>query len=730
MIGCSGSDDLGPGTDTYNRTVSAFYAGVAAMEVGEDSRAMAKLTLVTEIAPNEPASWANLSLMALRRNELELAQQHLSRAMELDSSQSAILLLGAAHARMVGDEKMQMRYLRRAVSSDPMNSRALFELIEILPNDSKEIDSLMNQLKLASATNTAIILKQIEQSAVNGPPNSDLIDELDQYSWGADVKDQIENLRGATSQDETTLQLAFLRNILLIEPQYRQDLEEVRVSIERVGDPITQLITIESPSSSPSPRDDSLQFVNDELFAEDQTLILKSIQQKWISAIALGNDALPAIFFAGKDSIKTPRAEAWSAPEMSGHDAVAGVDYNFDFRTDLVMVGRNGLSVLRQDSLERFNDATEELNLDDALSNASYTGVWAADLDLEGDLDLILNNASDGLITLRNNGDGTFERANWFEITPKIHAFTWADLDQDGDPDAALLDAEGTLTIMYNDRQGRFTPSTLPNQSTSFLDVTISDTNRDGKIELLAVTKTGHIQRIALGSHPSVDVLAETDFTSPETQLLTGDIDNNGGKDLILTSEGITQVLLQDHDDQFYQHESTLAIETFALSATRFPGRLDLIGIDADGSPVRYGVLTNKGYHWKQIQPRAAQAVGDQRINSFGIGGEVELRAGLLYQKQSITQPIIHFGLGTQTLADVARITWPNGSVQAEFDLLSDEIVSATQRLKGSCPWLFTWNGQEMTFVTDFIWRSPLGLRINAQETAGIMTTEDWVKRR
>jgi hypothetical protein len=50
--------------------------------------------------------------------------------------------------------------------------------------------------------------------------------------------------------------------------------------------------------------------------------------------------------------------------------------------------------------------------------------------------------------------------------------------------------------------------------------------------------------------------------------------------------------------------------------------------------------------------------------------------------------------------------------------------------LKGSCPWLFTYDGEKMRFVTDFIWRSPLGLRINAQETAGIMTTEDRVKIR
>ena len=35
-----------------------------------------------------------------------------------------------------------------------------------------------------------------------------------------------------------------------------------------------------------------------------------------------------------------------------------------------------------------------------------------------------------------------------------------------------------------------------------------------------------------------------------------------------------------------------------------------------------------------------------------------------------------------------------------------------------------------MTFVTDFLWRSPLGLRINAQDTAGVTQTEDWVRIR
>jgi hypothetical protein len=81
-------------------------------------------------------------------------------------------------------------------------------------------------------------------------------------------------------------------------------------------------------------------------------------------------------------------------------------------------------------------------------------------------------------------------------------------------------------------------------------------------------------------------------------------------------------------------------------------------------------------------------------------------------------------------VAEVARIIWPNGILQSEFDLAADSTINASQRLKGSCPWLFAWNGTAMNFVTDFIWRSPLGLRINAQATADVQMTEDWVRIR
>ncbi len=105
------------------------------------------------------------------------------------------------------------------------------------------------------------------------------------------------------------IQMAFLRNILLSEPQYRQDLTEVRVSIERVGDPVARFIRLVNPSSSPAPRDDSLKIV------VDQQLVTSDSSQEWISAIALGNAALPAIFLC-RDGFRqdAPRRSVGSSP--------------------------------------------------------------------------------------------------------------------------------------------------------------------------------------------------------------------------------------------------------------------------------------------------------------------------------------------------------------------------------------------------------------------------------
>src|SRR5678815_685224 len=48
----------------YNEIVRTFYIGLAALQVGHDVQADAKLQQFTQLAPGEPAGWANWGLLA------------------------------------------------------------------------------------------------------------------------------------------------------------------------------------------------------------------------------------------------------------------------------------------------------------------------------------------------------------------------------------------------------------------------------------------------------------------------------------------------------------------------------------------------------------------------------------------------------------------------------------------------------------------------------------------
>ena len=193
------------------------------------------------------------------------------------------------------------------------------------------------------------------------------------------------------------------------------------------------------------------------------------------------------------------------------------------------------------------------------------------------------------------------------------------------------------------------------------------------------------------------------------------------------------RVWLSDEKGKFAPQGPPIAEKVFALVDLTPDGRLDLLALSDAGQPVQRVNRGRKNYHWQVVRAHGVdrhreQVSADNRINSFGIGGDIEIRAGLVVQKQPITSPVVHFGLGEQPRAAVIRVQWPNGAFQAEFDKPADATIGVVQRLTGSCPFLFTWNGRCMQFVADFMWGTPLGMYVNAQAKGGFAQTEERVK--
>src|SRR3977135_1570153 len=81
IVTCSGCDSGAKlpqrSSKEYSNVVSAFYAGLAALQVGNDVYAETKLSEVTQHAPGEPAGWANWGVLALRQRNFGAAAQRL-----------------------------------------------------------------------------------------------------------------------------------------------------------------------------------------------------------------------------------------------------------------------------------------------------------------------------------------------------------------------------------------------------------------------------------------------------------------------------------------------------------------------------------------------------------------------------------------------------------------------------------------------------------------------------
>jgi hypothetical protein len=245
----------------------------------------------------------------------------------------------------------------------------------------------------------------------------------------------------------------------------------------------------------------------------------------------------------------------------------------------------------------------------------------------------------------------------------------------DGDPDAAFIDGAGKLHMFSNERQGQFAERSI--NAGSALAINVLDADDNGVLDLVVAQSDGAIVSISDKDKVgwSVKELARTNADAKPASLRVADLDNNGG----LESNPLgatTRVWLSDGNSKFTSiNDPITSARVFDIADINNDGRLDLLALGSDGTPHQAINQGTKNYHWQIVRPRASNAVGDQRINPFGVGGEMEIRSGMMVQKQPITGPLIHFGLGEQASSDVIRVVWPNGTVRAEFEIKADQEV-------------------------------------------------------
>ena len=745
----------------YNDIVRAFYVGLAALQVGHDVHADAKLAQLTTLAPNEPAGWANWGLLALRQRNFEVAAERLERARTLAPDNDQIQYLLGLLESSRGRSAEAITALRKAVEINPRNLFATYKLAEEIErqggeNSESEYQQLIQKMLDAQPDNLAVLLVLGRVSSKRGDAETlrRVTTKISERSagWPSEIQQQVKAVQSSSTGSDAATRITFLRNMLVRVPEYRRDLSEIKPPPGEEAIPFTHFVKLETPRFSPSAADPSLEF------PAKQIAEFKGGPWNWIGAVFLGSKSAPTVAVANGREVQVGTAPAFSFPggassAAPGPDAILSIDFNYDFKNDLVLAGAGGVRFIKQGEQNTFTDVTAQTKLPAAVVNANYGGAWAADIEADGDLDVVLGSQQGQVTVLRNNGDDSFLPIQPFNTISGATGFAWADLDADGDPDASLIDGAGQLHVFSNERQGQFQERSLPPNLQPVRAINVADINSDGVLDLIAVETTGAILRISDKDEGHGWDTAEVarinnapGFDKGVCRLRVADMDNNGGLDLLLvaadsaTHHGVAgaMIWLNNVDGTFtlLQPKSNQVIDiplaplrAFDVADLDGDGRLDVLGVSSEAQPMSGINRGSKNYHWQVVRPHASQASGDQRINPFGVGGEMEVRAGLMLQKQPISGPVIHFGLGEQTSADVVRVVWPNGTVRAEFEVKADQEVVTEQRLKASCPFLFAYNGKRMEFLKDAApWGSAIGLRINTLGSAKIAATGEWYK--
>ena len=411
-------------------------------------------------------------------------------------------------------------------------------------------------------------------------------------------------------------------------------------------------------------------------------------------------------------------------------------DFDNDGWLDLFLVGADTRGrLLRNKGNAVFEDVTAKSGTSNLRGARS---ALFADADHDGDLDLLLVGGEKNL-AYRNNLDGTFtEVAESMGLggSGQTHGAAFADFDDDGRIDVVAATENG-LALFGNTTARRFENATamsgLP-ATGAWGHVAVGDYDNDGTLDVLATRRADGTPELWRNDgagrftrdERSVAALGRLTSVSGLTGELV-DVDNDGWLDLVLTGKARAGqrgvYLLRNDRTGKYRDASNLLPGTVGAGSAIAQidvdndGDMDLLVGDERG----VHLLANEGGNTRlavQVSLTGLRT-GSGKNNDFGIGARLDLRSGDVHQTRVVTSRVTHFGLGSHLKADVLRIQWPNGVPQTIYFPGTDQDVLELEMLKGSCAFLYTWDGRRFRFVTDVMWRSALGMPV------GIMGGED-----
>lgn len=740
--------------------------GLAYLEEFKLDEAEKEFLKFIKLAPDEKLGYANLGLAYLRMGKYADAKKRLFKAIKIDSKDADIRLLLATVYRMNDEREKAISELIKALKFAPNYVKILYDISELYSVGSdkesqKQRKNYILQLVEKAPGNIVPQLNLTEIYIRNGD-NDKAIEQLEIINKqfpefpkeAIDYYDKTLTLLKKQDKEKAIIQFIIFHNYLKVTFPYQKGIMELKgPGGSLIGFP---LITYDQQSFSQDVENKSLLDVIKftdvtssvgfdivPTFTEGENIEFRNSTH--VEAADYDGDGDVDIYVGSYDPATSSYKHYLFNNDMvrfkdvseevgirhSGKESSAiFADYDNDGFLDLYIVKEDGDILYRNTGNGVFEDVTEDAEIG---SKKGGNKALFFDLDHDGDLDLFEAGQNSNLV-FRNNGDGSFrEQAGKMGLSgsgANCRDAAFGDFDDDGDIDLIVVNDNAGNILYANQRQGIFKDITeksgLKSNSGSS-SVEVGDYNNDGFLDLFITSLNGEnsglYRNLGNGSFEPVINTKKMFAALGQVKAFDAkffDFDNDGFLDIIIAGEskqngGRGLFLYHNEGSGKFTDVSNLLPEEpksgrqISLFDYNNDGDLDVLIAGLNGGVF---LLRNDGgniNHYVNMK-LVGLRTGSAKNNYFGIGAKVEMRAGDLYQSMVVTNPNIYFGLGNLTKVDIIRITWTNGVPQNIFLPDTDQALIEAQILKGSCPFLYTWNGDEYVFVKDITWRSALGM--------------------
>lgn len=385
-------------------------------------------------------------------------------------------------------------------------------------------------------------------------------------------------------------------------------------------------------------------------------------------------------------------------------------DLSFDGVPDALVLGSNGARLFRFTT----NGIATETTRFAGLNNFAAVNGLLVDLNFRGDLDLVAITPAGELRVMSN-----LKNMYFINTSTNLPAFTGVrhlasdDWNNDETQDLFVSHAGG-LSLLLKQRGGAWSNANVAGQSfanvPAGVEIAVGDLNNDLRPDL--ATLRGNQLVIYFNGVTNGAVVSLREFQASALKLV--DYDNDGWLDVLAYGSGVRLIRnLGAKGFRDVSRETGLA----AIS-----GRVDSVALadfdnDCD-SDMALGVAggvrlwRNDGANSNHQLRLTLQGT---RSNPSGIGVRVDVVAGGLRVARRARELPLEIGVGKHRMLDAVNVHWSELSPSyTEIDLTNCAPLPALELAlpTGSCPYLYTWDGEQTRFVSDLLCSAPLGLPV------------------